>query len=120
MKLTSIFVVALVAIVLPGCATILNDKTQPINISASNGGAIEGTIDGMGFKGPGIVNVVRENKDRVITATTAGCTPSTALPKSVDSKFWINILSGGVFGSTTDYSTQEMWKYADTVVITCK
>jgi len=40
--------------------------------------------------------------------------------KSVDPKFFVNILSGGSFGSTTDYSTEKMWKYNENVVISCK
>ena len=52
-------------------------------------------------------------------ATTEGCAPETAMPKSVDSKFFINIISGGVFGSTTDYTTEKMWRYSETVVVAC-
>lgn len=103
-----------------GCASILNEKTQPVNVSSSNGKPIAGKIDGVAFTGPGIVNVVRENKDKVLMATTEGCAPETAMPKSVDSKFFINIISGGVFGSTTDYTTEKMWRYSETVVVACK
>lgn len=103
-----------------GCATILNQKTQPVNLVVSNGTAVEGRIDGMTFKGPGIINITRENKDKVIEVSTPGCTQQTSLAKEVDPKFFINILSGGVFGSTTDYATEKMWRYASTVTITCK
>lgn len=120
MKTSALAYALLSVALLSGCATILNDKTQPINVTSSNGATFEGNIDGVAFKGPGIVNVVREKKDRVVSVTTPGCTPQTALPKSVDSKFFVNILSGGTFGSTTDYTTEEMWRYADNVVITCK
>ena len=108
------------AVALSGCATILNEETQNINVSSSNGKAIKGSIDGVPFTGPGIVTVKRENKDKVVVAETAGCANQTALPKSVDSKFFVNVVSGGVFGSTPDYSTEEMWRYDNSVVIACQ
>ncbi len=108
------------ALALTGCATILNEETQNINVSSSNGQPIKGTIDGVPFTGPGIVTVKRENKDKVLVADTEGCAQQTALNKSVDSKFFINVISGGVFGSTTDYSTEEMWRYDESIVISCK
>lgn len=109
-----------VAFGLTGCASILNDKTQKINVSASNGGEVKGTVNGQPFTGPGIVEVPRENKDKLFTTETAGCTKELVSPKSVDPKFWINILTGGVLGSSTDYGTEKMWKYDDQVVIPCK
>jgi hypothetical protein len=120
MKKILFAVACIAAVTLSGCASILNEKTQPINVSSSTGGAISGTIDGVEFTGPGVVNVARENKDKVLMTTTDGCVKETALPKSVDTKFFINIISGGVFGSTTDYSTEKMWRYSETVVVACK
>lgn len=111
------FVVSVVA--LSGCASILNDKTQQINVASSNGKPIQGSIDGTAFTGPGIVTVLRENKNKTITTDTAGCAKETALNKSVDSVFFLNLLSGGVFGSTTDYSTEKMWRYEPSVTVSC-
>jgi hypothetical protein len=120
MKKMTFAVACIAAVTLSGCASILNDKTQPINVSSSTGNAIAGTIDGVEFTGPGIVNVTRENKDKVLMASTDGCVKETVLPKKVDSKFFINVLAGGVFGSTTDYSTEKMCRYSETVVVACK
>ena len=114
-----LFTVAAV-VLLAGCATILNKKQQAVNISASNGASFQGTVDGVAFKGPGVVYLNRENANKIITVTTPGCVGETVAQKSVDSKFFINILSGGTFGSTTDYSTKKMWQYADNIVIACK
>lgn len=113
-------IVAASSLVLGGCASILNDATQPVNVSTSNGKEIKGTIDGVPFSAPGVVNVTRANQNKVIVTETAGCTKETALQKEVDPKLFINILSGGAFGSTTDYSTEKMWKYSDNVVVACK
>ncbi len=108
------------AVALSGCASILNEKTQPINVSSSTGGEIKGKVDGVPFSGPGVVNVVRENKNKIIVAETTGCAKETVIEKNVDPKFFVNILSGGAFGSTTDYSTEKMWKYSENVVVSCK
>lgn len=105
---------------LGGCATILNDETQKINIGSTDNSEFKGTIDGIPFTGPSIVSVKRTKADKIIVVDTPACTKQTLLPSSVDMKFFINILSGGTTGSTTDYSTEKMWKYQDSVLIPCK
>lgn len=120
MQIKTLIAVALVAATTSGCSTILNDETQKINITSSNTTPIVGSVDGKPFTGPGIVEVKRSNSDKLIKVDTADCAKETLLAKQVDSKFFINILSGGAFGSTTDYATEEMWKYEDNVVIQCK
>ncbi len=116
----ALILVCLSIAAMSGCASILNEKTQPINISASNGKEMTGTIDGQAFKAPGVVNVTRENKNKVVMVKTEGCAAETSVEKSVDSKFFINILSGGGLGSTTDYATDKMWKYSENIVVACK
>lgn len=105
---------------LSGCASILNDQTQQVNVSSSTGSNIKGTVNGVPFTAPGVVTVTRENKNKVFVTDTEGCARETVAEKSPDAKFFINILSGGPFGSTTDYSTEKMWKYNENVVISCK
>lgn len=110
----------LLIVLLSGCASILNDKTQPINVASSTGSDIKGTVNGVPFKAPGIITVVREKKDLLFVTETEGCTKETIVPKEISGMFWVNILSGGTTGSTTDFSTDKMWKYSDSVVISCK
>ena len=78
-----------------------------------------GTIDGVPFAGPAIVSVQRQKASKIVAVDTAGCAKQTVLENTVDPKFFVNILGGGAFGSTTDYSTEKMWKYADNVVVSC-
>jgi len=114
------FVLVVFALVgLVGCATILNEDLQKVNVSSS-ADKIKGNIDGIPFEGPGIVSIKRAKGDRIITVDTPNCQKQTVLASNVDPKFFINILSGGTFGSTTDYSSEKMWKYQDQVVIPCK
>ncbi len=107
-------------VLLTGCASILNEKDQKINIMTSNNSPIKGSIDGIPFTGPGIVSVTRSKADKVLIVDSEACNKQTLLPTSVDTVFWINVLTGGTFGSSTDYSTEKMWKYQDTVIIPCK
>ena len=103
-----------------GCASILNEKTQKINVTTSTGEKAQVLIDGMPFEAPGIATVTRTKADKVITSKDPKCNESTIVPSKVDTVFFINVLSGGVFGSTTDYASEKMWKYDDTVTISCK
>jgi hypothetical protein len=103
-----------------GCASILNGETQNVNVMSTSGAKFEGKIDGVPFTAPGVVTVKRANLDRIVTTDDPNCASQTAMSKSVDPVFFVNILSGGVFGSTTDYSTEKMWKYQDSITISCK
>lgn len=113
--------VALVSLtMLSGCASVVNDKTQKVNVVASNGQQIKGDISGVAFSAPGVVLVDRANVDKVITVQNPECTKTTELKKSISPAFWGNILIGGLLGSTTDSSTEKMWQYQDNVIIPCK
>ncbi len=102
-----------------GCASILNDDTQQVNIATSTGKNITVRVDGQDFQAPGIITVKREDADKIVTTSAEGCTGQTLMPKEVDGKFWLNLLSGGSFGSSTDYSTEKMWAYQERVIVTC-
>jgi hypothetical protein len=106
-------------VLMTGCASILNEKTQQINVSASNGKPFQGTIDGIPFSGPAVVTVQRAKASKIVAVETPGCAKQTLVDNSVDTKFFINVLSGGPLGSSTDYATEKMWKYADNVVVSC-
>jgi hypothetical protein len=120
-RINPLYIIAISgAILLTGCASILNEADQKINITTPDNKSINGDVNGVKFVGPGVVSVKRENAAKIVNVETAGCTKTTTLPNEVDSKFWINILSGGPFGSSTDYGTGKMWKYQDNVAIACK
>lgn len=111
-------VIASVAL-MSGCASVLNEKTQAVNVSSSNGKPISGSVDGTPFTGPGVVKVTRAPNAKVFKVDTEGCAKQTAVDNGVAGAFWGNILIGGFLGSSTDYGTDKMWKYSDTVVIDC-
>ncbi len=112
--------IAVTAILMTGCASIINEKTQGVNVSTSNGTKVTGVVNGQPFTAPGVVTLTRENKNKIFTTDNPKCAKETVAEKTVDPVFFINILSGGVFGSTTDYSSEKMWKYSENVVISCQ
>lgn len=110
------------AVALGGCATILNEDYQMVNVSSSNGLAFKGTVDGIPFQGPGAVPIKRAKGSRILAVETNGCTKQTALNSDLDYKFFINAIFIYSFPlwSTTDYATEKMWKYQDNVTVSCK
>ncbi len=114
-----ILTLAAVLSAVSGCATILNEDVQQVNLVASNGQKFTAVVDGADVAGPGIIGLKREKVVKVITVSTPECASETTANPKVDSKFFINILSGGAFGSTTDYSTGKMWAYDETIEISC-
>lgn len=120
MMMKGLKVVAAVSLVvaLSGCSSILTEKTQRVNV-VSNAKNLQVEIDGQVQNAPGIVTVLKENKDKTLTVKTEGCEQQIALNKQVEPTFFVNILSGGAFGSTTDYSTEKMWRYQESVEIQC-
>lgn len=103
-----------------GCATILNDETQRISVTTSNNKEVKGNIDGIPFTAPSIVSVKRSKSDKIINIENSACTKQTLLASQVDLKFFINVLTGGTTGSTTDYATEKMWKFQENVIIPCQ
>lgn len=100
-----------------GCATILDGKTQSINLISSKPQTV--SIDGKQYNAPSVISLERTNKDKVLKLD--GCAKTILLKKEINPTFFVNILSGGAFGSTTDYSTDSMWQYDQNNVETeCK
>lgn len=122
---------ALTLVALSGCASVVNDKNQKIQISASNGQEIKGTIqdikttkvkvDGKykkqthqeissSFNGkPADIILERSDQRKVVVVDNPECQKETPLKNSVSPIFFGNILIGGLLGSTTDVATQKMW-----------
>ncbi|MCC5853219.1 MAG: adenosine deaminase [Alkalimonas sp.] len=120
MKKTLSTLVMTAALITSGCATILTDETQQINVGTTTGQKIDVTIDGQTFQAPGVITVKKSKEQNKFLMTNAeGCAERTVLNRSVEPTFFVNILSGGAFGSTTDYATDKMWKYDDSVTISC-
>jgi len=100
-----------------GCATILDGTTQKISIN-SNPSDLKVKVGEQTVVTPAVITVKRENKDKIINVS-GKCNKTIMLNKKLNPTFFVNILSGGAFGSTTDYVSGAMWKYDDNININC-
>jgi len=99
-----------IVILFGGCATILSGKTQSINVTTEQGKKYTALINGQKYSIPAVIELTRENKDKILTLEDCP-DQKILLHKEINPVFFVNILSGGVFGSTTDYASDSMWKY---------
>jgi diacylglycerol kinase family enzyme len=105
------------SILTTGCATILDGKTQTINLESSKEYKV--SIDGENYTSPTTITMKRGEGDKVLRVKE--CNKDIPLKEGVNSSFFINILSGGFIGSTTDSSTGAMWEYdKENIQIECK
>lgn len=117
-------IVCISIIISSGCATIINDDYQRVQIMSSNGQAFDGTIQDQPFYGPGPINIKRAKEGAIFVTNTKGCTNQTVLKSSLDSAFYFNYLLVvaapiSPFASTTDSVSENMWRYDSTVEIEC-
>lgn len=109
----------LITLLMAGCASILTPGTERINVTSTKNKPFEATVDGQYVKVPGQVMVSKDGDDKIIQTSEPGCAQTTYVEKKVEPLFWLNILAGGLFGSSTDLGTGKMWAYDDSVTITC-
>lgn len=93
-----------------GCATILSGDNQSINLQSKKETTV--SINGQQYTSPNVISLERTDKDAVLKVKD--CEKQILLKKEINPVFFVNILSGGVFGSTTDYSSDSMWQYDQT------
>jgi hypothetical protein len=96
---------------LVGCATIISGSDQLLTVNSNVQGAEVYLNDQMLGTTPLSVSVKR-GQEGILRVQAEGHQPyQVALNRDINTVFFVNILSGGVFGSTTDYSTGAMYKY---------
>lgn len=102
-----------------GCGTITNGTKQKVSISTSTGQQVVARVDGKKVTIPAKDVAVSRNKgaDIKVLAEDNPCFETTNYSISgkgkVSGVFWINIFSGGFFGSTTDAISGGMWQFND-------
>lgn len=114
-----IALLAAIAMMTSGCASVMTAENQSINVTTSNNKPAEVTVDDKTVTAPGMVVVLRDGKDKVVRTKAEGCDTATPIQKSVTPIFFGNIVIGGLLGSTTDGVTGKMWDYADNVEVQC-
>lgn len=105
-------------LVLSGCATIFGEKTQVLNFHASKPTKIILTDSG-GTKKYDVPGAVMITKGTEPVRYRVDCPNSYQqnVTRNVKGVFWLNIISGGVFGSGVDYLTGKMWQYDTNFVV---
>ena len=100
----------------PSLIDVVSDRAQYwLGVGAQPTEAVEVLLkvtgDWQKFKGlPGAEGTLRTKAAKVFNVETEGCAKQTTLESKVDIKFFGNIITGGLLGSTTDYSTEKMWQ----------
>lgn len=99
------------ATTLAGCATIINGSTQQITVNSSVEGAevyLNQTLLGMT---PLSTEVKRGQEGTLYVRKEGYQEYRFPVTKKISGAFWINIITGGLYGSTTDYTTGSMYEY---------
>lgn len=108
-------VLASVAMV-SGCASIMTGQTQQISVNSNVEGATV-VLNGMEIGKTPFVGQIAKPKagaGNTLTLRKDGYKDVTiAVGTEIEPTFWVNILSGGPFGSTTDYAGGAMYKLGD-------
>jgi len=103
-------------ILINGCATIISGRTQKITLLSTDKQNVQ--IDGTSYSSPSIINIDRSKEDKIVTVD--GCDKKIILKSKMNPAFFGNILLGGLLGSTTDATTNSMWKYSeDNITVDC-
>ena len=105
------------AIMFSGCATILSGTKQAVNVTSSPSGKMV-TIAGRTVKTPSIITLERGKDDLILKSDNCGS--QKLVSKKINPVFFVNILSGGAFGSTTDYASGAMWQYDENINLECQ
>ncbi len=97
--------VALCALYVSGCATIMQGKKQDIVVESSPSGATVKTSEGQRITTPGTLVLVRK-RDVVVTVEKEGYESSSQVMKK-EWSWWLvgNILLGGIIGIAVDFTT---------------
>lgn len=115
MKTAHVVKVLVLGLTLGGCATIISGTAQMMTVNANVDGAQVHLITEAGEQLLGTTPLstqVKRGQEGTLRVSAEGYRPyQSALNKKINSVFWVNILMGGTFGSTTDYSTGAMYVY---------
>ena len=98
------------SVFLCGCATILKGSDQPINVNSNVKGASV-YVNNQKVGNTPFTGTIKRQKEQTLKVSKPGYeTRTLMLDSSIEGVFWVNILTGGVFGSTTDWASGSMWK----------
>lgn len=115
---TRVVVLAAIMGLFGGCATITNNPSQKVALTTSNGQVVVAEVNGKKVNIPAEVKISRSKGAvvRVLAEDNPGYETTQFVitgKNKLSGVFWINIISGGTTGSTTDALTGSMWTYSN-------
>jgi hypothetical protein len=115
MKSAHLVLVCLLGLTVGGCATIISGTSQIMTVNANVDGAEVHLVTEAGERLLGttpLTTRVKRGQEGTLRVRAEGYRLyESALNKKINTVFFVNILSGGVFGSTTDYTSGAMFEY---------
>lgn len=129
MKKISIFTLVLVV---SGCASIIDGKHQNVNLVPSTSGKVTATVvSPSGVQEvtlPTVIHTERSKEDIIVKIEESDCYEESTqtVQSNVNPVILGNIITGGLFGSTTDFATGAAWEYDKSAIVyvnkknTCK
>ena len=104
------------SLILSGCATLLSGEQQSLNITSNVKGA-HVFINDMKVGRTPFYGKISKSKHLMIRLEKKGYeTKIQNFDSAIDPTFWVNVISGGPFGSTTDFGTNSIWKYQPSTI----
>ena len=104
------------AMAVAGCSTIVSGQEQALQINSNVSGA-DVLLNGVLIGKTPFSGQVKKSATASVTVRKDGFKERTVqLATEVEGSFWGNIIIGGLPGSSTDYGTGAMYKYAPNVI----
>lgn len=102
-----------------GCATVINGSNQVLTVNTNVPGA-QVALNNVPLGVTPLIISIRRGQEGLLSVQAPGYQPFQApITKKINGIFFANILIGGTFGSSTDYSTGAMYAYEpDTYYVT--
>ncbi len=99
-----------------GCASVVSGQEQALQINSNVSGA-DVLIDGVLVGKTPFSGQVKKGAKTTLTVRKDGFKERTVqMSTEIEGAFWGNIIIGGVLGSSTDYGTGAMYRYAPNVI----
>ena len=129
MKKISIFALVLAV---SGCASIIDGSHQNVNLMPSTSGKVTATVvSPSGVQEvtlPAVIHTERSKEDIVVKIEESKCYEESTqtVQSSVNPIILGNVITGGLWGSTTDFATGAAWEYDKSAIVyvnkkdTCK
>lgn len=99
-----------VTVLSTGCATIFKGSTQNINITSNVEGAAV-LLDGQRIGSTPFFGMVKKGGETLVLRKEGFKDAEVKLQKGVEPTFFLNILCGGLIGTSTDASSGSITKY---------